>query len=227
MILISYGFKPMFKARALTFTYPFMCLALAHGALRLSAFARRWTKVPPVVVMVLLSVGATASTFPALSQHASWQDYKGASKIIVAEQKSGDVVLVASNGSFWAMNWYINGPDWGVPLEVHNPDVKQRWKSLGARLGADWTKRLGVFPISNRVEGGGATIFVGGGSVENALNYERVWYVHYRGKDFEIETADRKGLCLIQQYELKGLELFLIETKPPSENNSCKTFRVD
>lgn len=227
MVLISVGFKPMFKGRALTFTYPFMCLALAHGTVRLSTFIQRWIRVPTVVVMTTFSVGSIIFTFLALSQHTTWQDYKRASEIIVAEQMRGDVVLVPSNGSFWAMNWYLNGPNWGTPLEVHNPDVKSRWRKLGARLNADWTERLGVFPISSHVDGSGARIYVGSGSVEDALNYERVWYVHYSGHDFEIDAEDREALCLIERYNLKGLEVFLIETRAPRAVNTCKAFQVN
>lgn len=220
MIVISLTVKPMFKARALTFTYPFLAMALGYGlawmAARLERHSRAIGKLPPALLLI-------ASFLPGAIKLATFtghQDFRGAATSIARDWQREDATIVEATPQFWGLARYLVGHEWGDPRKVFDLHPQSQWRTVSKRLGPDWTERLHLIPESNGIDYRGGRLYAGIGAAESAITHPQLWYLHYEGRGIPAALRERNELCALRADRLSGFTLYLLARQPPSEE--CK-----
>ena len=165
--------KPIFKANFFgTLLAPFLALVLAELALRLDVDRQRIGTTALLAALAGISIvirsgGGTVTGF------------LDAARMIRAEARPGDVVMVPQLSMFWGMAWYLDGPDWGSPLAIA-PLPSRPWQAVYRRLGPHLVERLRLMPTGDTVAApGGLTLLVGsdGSAVLRAAAAPGIWLV--------------------------------------------------
>ncbi len=217
MIAISVTVKPMFKARALTFTYPFLAMALGYGLARASEMLQTRLGRPAAVAPAVLLALAFVPGYVTLTGFRGHQDFRGAAEIMARDWRADDAVIAATNPNFWAVAWYLVGSDWGNPRTVFDMHPQSQWRSMAQKLGPDWTARLNLLPESDAIAFDGGRLYAGIGATDRATEHPRLWYLQYAGRDIPDPLRQRTGLCALSQNRLAGLTLYLLVRQPPSD----------
>jgi len=102
--------------------------------------------------------------------------YRYLAQLIRANYRPGDIVYIPQQSNFWGLAWYLEGSDWGSPLNVAAPPSVQ-WQSVYAKLGQHLVASLDLMPKTQRVSGHGVTILTGNNSANQAQQSLRIWLV--------------------------------------------------
>jgi len=217
MIMISLMIKPMFKARALSFTYPFLAMALGYGLAWMAARLERRSPAVGKLLPALILIGLFLPGAIKLAAFTGHQDFRGAAASITRDWQPGDAAIVEATPQFWGLARYLVGPDWGDPGRVFDLHPQSQWRALSKRLGPDWTERLNLIPESDGIDYRGGRLYAGIGAMEDAITHPRLWYLHYEGREIPAALRQTVKLCALRVDAVTGFTLYLLATELPSK----------
>lgn len=180
-LLIAVGLnvtlKSIFKANFFaTMMVPFIAIVLAEVTLAVRPKVRKVVAATGLSVLLAMSLIGWANKSRAT-------DFLPAARLIMASMRAGDVVYVPQNSMFWGMAWYLNGPEWGSPLDIASPPNAE-WQHLLSRLGPRLVESLHLMPKTQTILlTNGLTLATGAYSVPKGERERRVWLVTYERAD--------------------------------------------
>ena len=171
-IVISMGFKPMFKTPVFAANLlPFLALGAGVGAAACNA---SWLRRGVLACLLLLCVAA----LPLARYQATTDAYLRAGQYMNRHAQAGDVVVIPSVSVYWGVMRYVVGGDWGQPLAImplqHNP----QWRSLIEKMGPKVATALHLYPQTDQVVHAGVTYVIGPDATRQTVAAKRVWLIN-------------------------------------------------
>lgn len=147
--------RPIWLAdRTFAFCAPFVAVvagALLSRALATGAAVR---VVGSVAAGVVLATLAWTGYAQAVTPHK--MEYRDLANYLREHVTASEFVYVPELTMFWGVARYLDGPQWGNPLQVQDPlDVNrlQSWKRIYDRLGTERLNALHLVPQTRRLDG--------------------------------------------------------------------------
>lgn len=150
---MSHLARPLWIERIFVTVIPFICLCLARTALEGVAVGPR---TGGAAVLALAAVWGAVGISAQLVQPKTVDGFRPAALAVQEKARSGDVVLVDSDFSYWCFMWYFAGPQWGQPR--HAFILSPEWERLMRRLDSSLPSVLGLNDSDTRREVGGVTV---------------------------------------------------------------------
>ncbi len=197
---ISYGVKPLWLNRNFIFAIPMICVSISYTIC--NGRVHRFFKIF-ILLIILLS---NMNSFYKKNFGANDIAYVGSIQFLKsAAQKStqGKKICVISAdplGSYWSINRYLVGLDWGNPFDSP-PLINDRWQNIADKLPSFAKKALFLFDTKNYLER------------ENIVIASK-----FASRCLEKDIADT--------YIIGQLEKSLLETKVAYLNKGMKIFQV-
>lgn len=182
-VVVSGFGKPMFKPPVFAANLvPFLAIGAAAGIAASSSRTMRATACGFALCMGLGTWSwAQAGRLP--------ENYGAAGRFLSSQVMAGDVVVVPTPVVFWGIARYAARGDWGFPLEVFPRESNAAWTKLKAKLGPEWTARLGLNPKADYVDDREVRYVIGATARDHTRSVERVWIVHRRGYFEAVEVG--------------------------------------
>jgi hypothetical protein len=185
-LVMSYMLQPMWLNRMVTSATPFLAVAMARGIFTVGdglgrLIPRMARRITIGFATTVLAVGLAAGSVWAATRDLKTTNFPAAAREIRAGLRAGDVIFVPDTVQFWAIAWYLVGPDWGSPLLVQNPSISSKWATILHRLGPFWQRRLDLRPRTRMLSYDRATLVVGLPIPPIVAEAQRIWLVTETG----------------------------------------------
>ncbi len=175
--IVSHLVKPAWIPRTLVFSLPLLGLAFAliglgvWKSLRKPALRAAWSALAATVV-----IGLAVLSVVGLLRLQKLTDYRQAASDVRRQIAVDEVIYAPTNSDLWSLTWYLIGPYWGHPSDVHWVD--EQWSGRIDRLGPDWSRRLNLLPRAREIEDGGVRTITGPLPFAGLEKMSGVWLVY-------------------------------------------------
>ena len=163
--------KPVFKWNFFsTLEAPFIALVLAMA---MSSLKKE--SVSKCLIYAVLGALCAITVQTRLTVRQS-SGYRYLADFIKANFETGDIVYIPQPSNFWGLAWYLDGPNWGSPLEIAAIPSAQ-WRSVYRKLGPQMVADFKLNPKSQVLNENGIKLLVGNASSGQAKGASRIWLV--------------------------------------------------
>ncbi|MEM7017277.1 MAG: glycosyltransferase family 39 protein [Pseudomonadota bacterium] len=174
-IVVSHTIRPIWLNRIFVFMTPILCMGISVVVWH--TFQKNRTRL--IAVASLGFFMAIASFINMQNPHRP-QNYREVSSYLVANMQPGDRVYMLEFMDFWAMGWYLKGPDWGSPLKTQSPVAAGRWSDILERIGPVWQERFRLVPEKHSMVHNGSTFLMGPAPIKDIVHDGPIWVVFHR-----------------------------------------------